>query len=97
MDKNTLFIIIIFFLISNRLFKVLWDVIRGVLYLLILLIGLKSLNKDLFIQVKCIVKKLLSLDLNLMMDILSNGSKKILNMVGSNNNNTTKKNQNKIY
>lgn len=96
MDKNTLFIIIIFFLISNRLFKVLWDVIRGILYLLILLIGLKSLNKDLFIQVKCIVKKLLSLDLNLMMDILSNGSKKILNMVGANNN-KIKKNQNKIY
>lgn len=62
MDRKTLITIFVLFLISSQLWSMVWDIGKGVIYILLLIFALSYLNPSVADEMKNIFKKIISLD-----------------------------------
>jgi hypothetical protein len=79
MDQNTLFTIVIFFLLSNQLWNIFWDIGKALFYIVCVLIGLKVIKPELSIQVQNYIERIIRLDNSL----VSGASKIVLGLLDS--------------
>ena len=79
MDQNTLITIVIFFLLSNQLWNIFWDIGKALFYIVCVLIGLKVIKPELSIQVQNYIERIIRLDNSL----VSGASKIVLGLLDS--------------
>lgn len=79
MDQNTLFTIVILFLLSKHLWNIFWDIGKSLFYIVCIVIGLNVINPELSLQLQNYIEKIITLDTS----ILSSSSKFILNIFDS--------------
>jgi hypothetical protein len=78
MDYKTLLTIFILILISSQLWNIIWDIGKGALYIVILLLALTYLEPTSGDKIKDFLKKIINLDFSFITSILSSISKIIL-------------------
>ena len=83
MDKKTLLTIFIFFIIGNQLWNIIWDVLKALFYIIVILTGLNYLNPEISKNIRDTLKSILNLDTNLLKNYTSVISKTVLNLLGS--------------
>lgn len=93
MEKNTLITIFIFFLLSNQLYKIFWEILKALLYLYAIVIGLNYINPAVAGTLKKYLSFILQFDQNIFQVLLSNITGEIKKFFGDNlpimNNNRT--------
>jgi hypothetical protein len=77
MDRKTLITIFVLFLISSQLWSMLWDIGKGVIYILLLIFALSYLNPSVADEMKNIFKKIISLDFSFATKYITTGAKYI--------------------
>jgi hypothetical protein len=77
MDRKTLITIFVLFLISSQLWSMVWDIGKGVIYILLLIFALNYLNPAVADEMKNIFKKIVSLDFSFATKYITSGSKYI--------------------
>ena len=90
MEKNTLITIFIFFLLSNQLYKIFWEILKALLYLYAIVIGLNYINPAVAGTLKKYLSFVLQFDQNIFQIILSNISGELKKFFGNNNINNIK-------
>jgi hypothetical protein len=78
MDYKTLLTIFILILISSQLWNIIWDIGKGALYVVILLLALTYLDPSSGDKIKEFINKIINLDFSFVTTILSSVSKFIL-------------------
>lgn len=71
MEKKTLITIFVFFLLSNQLYKIFWEILKALLYLYAIIIGLNYLNPSLGGTLKKYLSFVLQFDKNIFQVLLS--------------------------
>ena len=71
MEKKTLITIFVFFLLSNQLYKIFWEILKALLYLYAIIIGLNYLNPSLGGTLKKYLSFVLQFDKNIFQILLS--------------------------
>jgi hypothetical protein len=79
MNKNTLLLIIVLILFSNKLWNIIWDMGKGLLYILILIQGLKYLNIPLGNTIKDLTNNIINYNPDKIKQVASSFSKELLN------------------
>jgi len=79
MEQNTLFTIVIFFLLSKQLWNIFWDIGKALFYIVCVVIGLRVINHELSTQVQNYVERIVRLDNSL----VSGASKIVLGLLDS--------------
>jgi len=79
MKQNTLFTIVIFFLLSKQLWNIFWDIGKALFYIVCVVIGLKVVNPELSSEVQNYVERIIRLDNSL----VSGASKIVLGLLDS--------------
>lgn len=76
---GTFFLIILFFMFSNKIIDIFWDIAKSLLYLILILFSLNLINPTLSIKLRDIIMDLINIDSenNFIKDVLS----KIFNYV----------------
>jgi hypothetical protein len=92
MEKNTLITIFVFFLLSNQLYKIFWEILKALLYLYAIVIGLNYINPAVAGTLKKYLSFILQFDKNIFQIVLSNISNEIMKFVGNKNINLLKDN-----
>jgi len=85
MDKNTLLLIFILFLLSSQLLSITWDIGKASLYIVIILLILNSISPETATIIKNIFSRIINLDFSLITSALSTISKFILSLFFKNN------------
>ena len=85
MDKNTLLLIFILFLLSSQLLSITWDIGKASLYIVIILLILNSISPETATIIKNIFSRIINLDFSLITSALSTVSKFILGLFMKNN------------
>ena len=85
MDKNTLLLIFILFLLSSQLLSITWDIGKASLYIVIILLILNSISPETATIIKNIFSRIINLDFSLITGALSTISKFILSLFFKNN------------
>lgn len=62
MDSKLLLTIFIFFLLSNQLYRIIWEIIKSIVYLMGILLGLNYLNPELAQTIRNYITNFISLD-----------------------------------
>lgn len=78
MDYKTLLTIVILILISSQLWNIIWDIGKGALYIVILLLALTYLDPNSGDMIKNFIRKLINLDFSFVPNLLSTVSKFVL-------------------
>jgi len=79
MDKNTLLVIIVLILFSSKLWNIIWDMGKGLLYILILIQVLKYLNIPLGNSIKNLTNNIIDYNPEKIKQVVSSFSKDLLN------------------
>jgi len=85
MDKNTLLLIFILFLLSSQLLSITWDIGKASVYIVIILLILNSISPETATIIKNIFSRIINLDFSLITSALSTISKFILSLFFKNN------------
>ena len=85
MDKNTLLLIFILFLLSSQLLSITWDIGKASIYIVIILLILNSISPETATIIKNIFSRIINLDFSLITSALSTISKFILGIFFKNN------------
>jgi len=85
MDKNTLLLIFILFLLSSQLLSITWDIGKASVYIVIILLILNSISPETATTIKNIFSRIINLDFSLITSGLSTVSKFILSLFFKNN------------
>lgn len=85
MDKNTLLLIFILFLLSSQLLSITWDIGKASVYIVIILLILNSISPETATTIKNIFSRIINLDFSLITSLLSTVSKFILSLFFKNN------------
>ena len=80
MDKNTLLLIFILFLLSSQLLSITWDIGKASLYIVIILLILNSISPETATIIKNMFSRIINLDSSLITGTLSTISKFILGL-----------------
>jgi hypothetical protein len=84
MEKNTLITIFIFFLLSNQLYKIFWEILKALLYLYAIVLGLNYINPAVAGTLKKYLSFVLQFDQNIFQVVLGNISGEIKKFFGEN-------------
>jgi hypothetical protein len=82
MEKNTLITIFVFFLLSNQLYKIFWEILKALLYLYAIVIGLNYINPAVAGTLRKYLSFILQFDQNIFQILLSNISSEIIKFFG---------------
>jgi hypothetical protein len=82
MEKNTLITIFVFFLLSNQLYKIFWEILKALIYLYAIVIGLNYINPAVSGTLRKYLSFILQFDQNIFQILLSNISTEILKFFG---------------
>jgi hypothetical protein len=80
MDYKTLLTIFILILISSQLWNIIWDIGKGAIYVVILLLVLTYLDPNSSEKIKEFINKIINFDFSFIINILSNISRFILGL-----------------
>ena len=80
MDKNTLLLIFILFLLSSQLLSITWDIGKATIYIIIILLILNSISPESAEIIKKMFIKIINLDSSVITNILYAVSRFILNL-----------------
>ena len=80
MDQKSLLLILFLILISSYLWNILWDIGKGSVYVIVILLVLTYINPDTANIIKEYGNRLLNLDTKVISDFLSTVSKFIFNI-----------------
>ena len=64
MEKNTLIIIFILFLISSKLWSIAWSIGKGLAFIVIIIVAINCVNPEVTKELQNILRKIISLDFN---------------------------------
>lgn len=62
MDSKLLLTLFVFFLLSNQLYKIVWEILKSIVYLMGILFGLNYLNPELAQNIRTYITNFISLD-----------------------------------
>lgn len=74
MDKNSLILIFVFFLLSNQLYNIVWEISKSLVYILVTIIGLNYLNPELSKKLKKYLINFINLDKTFILTNVNNVS-----------------------
>jgi len=82
-SKETILIILLLFIFSNKLFDFFWNISKSLIYLVVIIVCLNYLNPNLSMKVKEIIINIINVGSNnsFITDILSKLSSNVLNLV----------------
>ena len=86
MDKNTILLIFILFLLSSQLLSITWDIGKASLYIVIILLILNNISPETATIIKNIFSRIINLDSSLITGTLASISKFILGIFFKNKN-----------
>ena len=84
MDKNTLITIFVFFLLSNQLYNIVWEIGKSIFYIVLIIIGLSYINPGLSETLKKYLVNFINLDktfVKTMLGTINNQAKNIFNNI----------------
>lgn len=84
MDKKSLITIFVFFLLSNQLYNIVWEIGKAIFYIVIIIFGLNYLNPNLSDSLKKYIINFINLDKTFIKTILgtiNNQAKNIFNNI----------------
>ena len=84
MEQNTLIIIVILILLSSQLWNILWDIGKGLLYIIFLILILNYINPVMAENIKDFVKRIFNFDMTIFKDFFYKLSDFILKTFGKN-------------
>ena len=87
MDKNTLLLIFILFLLSSQLLSITWDIGKATIYIAIILLILNNISPESAIIIKNMFSRVINLDSSLITGTLSVVAKFILSLFFNNKGN----------
>ena len=93
MDKNALITIFVFFLLSNQLYNIVWEIGKSIFYIVLIIVGLSYINPSLSDTLKKYLINFINLDKTFVKTILgtfNNQAKNILNNINPNKIKTNK-------
>ena len=71
MDKNSLITIFVFFLLSNQLYNIVWEIVKSTFYIVLIILGLNYINPRLANTLKKYLINFINLDKTFIKTILS--------------------------
>ena len=83
MDKNTLLLIFVLFLVSSYLWNISWNIALSFIYLIIVLSVLNVINPESAFSLRSILTRIINLDSSLLFEVLSTLSKFIIGFFNS--------------
>jgi len=87
MDKNTLLLIFILFLLSSQLLSITWDIGKATIYIAIILLILNNISPETAIIIKNMFSRVINLDSSLITGTLAAVAKFILSLFFNNKGN----------
>lgn len=84
MDKNALLTIFVFFLLSNQLYNIVWEIGKSIFYIVLIIFGLSYINPGLSETLKKYLINFINLDktfVKSMLGNINNHAKNILNNI----------------
>ena len=84
MDKNALITIFVFFLLSNQLYNIVWEIGKSIVYIVLIIIGLSYINPGLSETLKKYLINFINLDktfVKTMIGGINNQAKNLLNNI----------------
>tara|TARA_B110000977_G_C11071147_1_gene489598 strand:+ start:287 stop:568 length:282 start_codon:yes stop_codon:yes gene_type:complete len=84
MDKKSLITIFVFFLLSNQLYNIVWEIGKAIFYVVLIIFGLNYLNPELSDSLKKYIINLINLDKTFIKTILgsiNNQARNIFNNI----------------
>lgn len=84
MDKNALITIFVFFLLSNQLYNIVWEIGKSLFYIVLIIVGLSYINPSLSETLKKYLVNFINLDktfVKTMLGTFNNQAKNILNNI----------------
>lgn len=83
MSSKILITIFILFLLSNNLYIIVWEIIKSFFYLILMLIGLRYINKSLATIIQSYIIKIINLDPSLIIATTQNITESTKNFVNT--------------
>lgn len=84
MDKKSLITVFVFFLLSNQLYNIVWEIGKSVFYIVLVIFGLNYLNPELSDTLKNYLTNFINLDktfIKTLLGTVNNQAKNILNNI----------------
>ena len=84
MDKNSIITIFVFFLLSNQLYNIVWEIGKSIFYIVLIIFGLNYINPTLFNNLKKYLVNFINLDktfVKSMLGNINNHAKNIINNI----------------
>ena len=84
MEKNALITIFVFFLLSNQLYNIVWEIGKSLFYIVLIIVGLSYINPSLSETLKKYLVNFINLDktfVKTMLGTFNNQAKNILNNI----------------
>ena len=95
MDSKLLLTLFVFFLLSNQLYNIIWEILKSIVYLMGILFGLNYLNPELAQNIRTYITNFISLDQAFINNIATTASSVAGNLLKSSANISEKKEEKK--
>lgn len=96
MDSKLLLTLFVFFLLSNQLYRIIWEILKSIVYLMGILFGLNYLNPELAQNIRTYITNFISLDQAFISNIATTASSVAGNLLKSSADITKEKKEKKV-